>query len=122
MHVRSRERGAAAVEFALVAPILIALVLGIAVFSRAYQVQSSLSMAAREGARVMALEQDNTAAETRAEEAASELGVPGTDASALACAIDDSGTETTTVTVSYTFDFIGVTIPMTGQGVMRCGG
>jgi len=45
------DRGAAAVEFALVAPILILLVVGIAEFGRAYNVQNSLSAAAREGVR-----------------------------------------------------------------------
>ncbi len=43
------ESGAAAVEFALVVPILLLLVLGIIEFGRAYNIQNSLSAAAREG-------------------------------------------------------------------------
>lgn len=44
MKARTSDRGAAAVEFALVVPILILLVLGIAVFGRAYNIQSGLAM------------------------------------------------------------------------------
>ena len=53
------ERGAAAVEFALVVPILIVLVLGIAEFGRAFFIQSTISGAAREGVRRMALLTDS---------------------------------------------------------------
>ena len=42
----------AAVEFAFIVPLLILLVLGIAEFGRAFQVQGTLSAAAREGVRV----------------------------------------------------------------------
>ena len=41
------ERGAAAVEFAMIMPLLLVLVLGIAEFGRAFQVQGTLSAAAR---------------------------------------------------------------------------
>ncbi|MCT1433984.1 pilus assembly protein, partial [Dietzia maris] len=56
MFTPSRDRGAAAVEFALVLPILLLLVLGILEFGRAYHVQTILSNAARDGVRVMALQ------------------------------------------------------------------
>ena len=52
---RSLGTGAAAVEFALVVPLLLVLVLGIAEFGRAYNMQTTLSGAAREGVREMAL-------------------------------------------------------------------
>jgi Flp pilus assembly pilin Flp len=45
------ERGAAAVEMALVAPVLILLVFGIIEFARAWNVRQTLTDAAREGAR-----------------------------------------------------------------------
>jgi Flp pilus assembly protein TadG len=57
-----RDRGAAAVEFALVVPILLTLVIGIIEFGRAYNIQTTLSNAARDGVRVMALQNDVTAA------------------------------------------------------------
>jgi Flp pilus assembly protein TadG len=46
------DRGAAAVEFALVLPILILLLFGIIEFARAWNVRQTLTDAAREGARV----------------------------------------------------------------------
>ena len=49
------ERGAAIVEFALVVPVLLVLLLGIMEYSKAFNAQSSLAAAAREGARTMAL-------------------------------------------------------------------
>ena len=52
---RASERGAVAVEFAILAPVLVMLLLGIMEFSRAYNAQASLSAAAREGVRVMAI-------------------------------------------------------------------
>jgi len=51
------EHGAAAVEFALVLPILILLVFGIVQFSIMYNAQQGLHAAAREGARLGALPQ-----------------------------------------------------------------
>lgn len=45
------ETGAAAVEFALVVPVLLAIVLGILGFGRMYSTQIDLSNAAQEGAR-----------------------------------------------------------------------
>lgn len=120
------DRGAAAVEFALVMPILMALLLGIMIFSRAYQVQSSLSMAAREGAREMAINGIALDAKKVAEEAAYNLGVTGTVATPNACVANPEiagDSKYTTVQVVYDFDFLGVHIEdMTGTGVMRCGG
>ena len=51
------ERGAAAVEFAIVLPLLIILVFGIIEFSIAYNHKQGLHAAAREGARLAALPQ-----------------------------------------------------------------
>ncbi|QDV83381.1 TadE/TadG family type IV pilus assembly protein [Planctomycetes bacterium TBK1r] len=53
--LRRRRKGAAAVEFALVAPFLILLVLGIIEFGRGMMVQQLLTNASREGAREAAL-------------------------------------------------------------------
>lgn len=55
---QENEQGAAAVEFALVAPLLLALVLGIVEFGFALNTQIGLTQAAREGARVMAITND----------------------------------------------------------------
>jgi Flp pilus assembly protein TadG len=51
------DRGAAAVEFAMILPILLLLVFGIVQFSIAYNRQQGLHAAAREGARIASLPQ-----------------------------------------------------------------
>jgi Flp pilus assembly protein TadG len=51
------ERGAAAVEFALVLPVLVLLVFGIVQFSIVYNRSQGLHAAAREGARIASLPQ-----------------------------------------------------------------
>ncbi len=52
---KARDRGATAVEFALVLPLLLLLVFGIIDFGRALNAQITLTQAAREGARLEAL-------------------------------------------------------------------
>jgi len=54
-HEGHRDRGAAAVEMALVLPLLLVMVIGIIDFSRIFNGQIQLSQAAREGARIAAL-------------------------------------------------------------------
>jgi Flp pilus assembly protein TadG len=49
-------RGAVAVEFAAVAPVLLAVVVGLTELSRVYNVQNTLETAAREGARFAAMD------------------------------------------------------------------
>lgn len=49
-------RGAVAVEFAAIAPILLAIVVGMLELSRVYSVQNTLETAAREGARFASLD------------------------------------------------------------------
>jgi hypothetical protein len=51
-----RRRGAVAVEFAAVAPVLLAVVVGMLELSRVYSVQNTLETAAREGARFASLD------------------------------------------------------------------
>jgi Flp pilus assembly protein TadG len=58
---RRSERGSAAVEFAILLPVLILLLFGIIEFSIAYNHQQGLHAAAREGARVAALPQSTQA-------------------------------------------------------------
>lgn len=52
---RSTRRGAAAVEFALVAPLFLLLVMGMIEFGRALMVQQTLTNASRSGAREASL-------------------------------------------------------------------
>ncbi|MFC6356667.1 TadE/TadG family type IV pilus assembly protein [Luethyella okanaganae] len=127
-HVRGPggERGAAAVEFALMLPVLLMLVLGLLEFSRVYNVQISLSNAAREGARVMAIHND--AAQARSAASAAAPSVSPAIASSDITVSPDTCADGSTVTVTIDYDialmtgFFGVEIPLSGKGVMLCGG
>jgi Flp pilus assembly protein TadG len=126
------ERGASAVEFAMIVPLLLALVLGIAEFGHAFSVQGTLSAAAREGARVMALQNDQTAARTAVRTAASTVSPAITNAqitiTPASCPLT-GGTSSSTyvdVTISYPKPFLtglfGSGVGLTAKGVMRCNG
>ncbi len=58
--MRRRERGAVAVEFALVMPVLLLVLLGIVDFGRAMFVQNSLAHAASVGAQSLAIRATST--------------------------------------------------------------
>lgn len=125
------ERGAAAVEFALLAPVLIMLLLGIMEFGRAYNVQISLTNAAREGVRVMAITNDTAAARSAVRTALGTLKpvLPNDKidftASAPAGAKTCSAAAQISVTVSYSLSTMtGIAGPfaLRGQGAMLCGG
>jgi Flp pilus assembly protein TadG len=131
MGERSRgERGASVVEFALVVPLLLVLVLGIVEFGHAFQVQGSLSAAAREGARVMALQSNPAAARAAVRDAAPTLDPAITNAqitiSPAACPATTTTTANVRVTISYPMPlltrFFGADVDLTGTGVMRCNG
>lgn len=119
-----RDRGAVAVEFALVAPVLLALVAGIVEFSYAYNLQISLTQAAREAARTMAIEDDQDAAAL-----AAAAGAPGLNSGSFAYSFSPdscSADETMTVTITYPAatltSIFGKTVTVTGTGAMRCEG
>ena len=129
------ERGATAVEFAFIMPLLILLVLGIAEFGRAFQVQGTLSAAAREGVRLMALQNDPAAARAAVRTAAASLDPAVTNAqitirlvgsTALTCPTIGAGSTAVRLTVDYEMPsltgFFGSAFDLTGTGVMRCNG
>jgi Flp pilus assembly protein TadG len=124
------ERGATAVEFAFIVPLLIVLVLGIAEFGRAFQVQGTLSAAAREGVRLMALQNDPAAAKAAVRNAATSLNPAITDAqiaiTPTSCPVINAGSTTVKLTIKYPMPyltgFFGSGVTMTGTGVMRCNG
>ena len=123
---RRGERGAAAVEFALVLPVLLLLVLGLIEFSRLYNIQISLSNAAREGARSMAIHNSQPTAKTAAISAAPSISPSVSSGQILitpaACAANKAVTVTITYSVSLLSGYFGTTLPLTGKGVMLCGG
>ncbi|BDZ54376.1 TadE/TadG family type IV pilus assembly protein [Agromyces marinus] len=126
MRRRSRERGAAAVEFALIIPVLLLLVLGVMEFSRLYNQQISLSNAARSAARVMAISNDQGEAVNAAIAAAPALN-PLLSAGNVAFS---SGACTAgaimSVTVTYESTLLtgafGPAFNLTGEAATPCGG
>jgi len=61
-----RDRGATAVEFALLLPVLLLLLFGIIDFGRALNAQITLTQAVREGARLASFGQGNAATMSQA--------------------------------------------------------
>ncbi|CAH0193928.1 hypothetical protein SRABI83_01736 [Arthrobacter sp. Bi83] len=127
---KSSERGAAAVEFAILLPLLVMLLMGIIEFGRAYNAQISLTSAARESVRVMAISNNPTSAKAAAVNAAGSLhpalrttdvGITTTAASPALCAVGANAT----VTINYSLSTMtGIAGPfsLTAKGVMQCGG
>ena len=126
MRRKSNDRGAAAVEFALIVPVLLLLVFGIIEFSRLYNEQISLTNAARSAARVMAIGNNQGDAVTAAIYASPALNPELTSGQVLfspgACATG----ETMTVTIDYDTELLtgwfGTSMTLTGEGAMPCGG
>jgi Flp pilus assembly protein TadG len=135
MRIERNERGAAAVELALILPFLLLLICGTIDFGRAYNAKVTLTHAAREGVRTWALTKDATATTERTKEAA--VGLDPVGVTTTAC---DYG-KPTTVTATYSFSYItplaGLlnlipdggdgenfknAIALRSEGVMRCGG
>jgi Flp pilus assembly protein TadG len=124
------ERGAAAVEFAIILPVLVLIVFGIVQFSIQYNRQQGLHAAAREGARLASLPQTTQ----------DEIGDRVTDAlegisfdTSPTVSVSPSATqpcdqrsgETVVVTVQTTSDvdiplWGSQTVDLTGRGEFRC--
>lgn len=135
MKSRRKERGAVAVEMAIVLPLLLLILLGIIEFGRAYNVQVSLTQAAREGARHAAIHYNDASLDVAgtalgAAPALAGLGVSVTD-NASGCPSSSDVKVTTSVTLPSLTGFLDAgffgaprifPLSMTGVGVMRCGG
>ncbi|MET3920470.1 Flp pilus assembly protein TadG [Arthrobacter sp. UYEF20] len=103
---------------------MLALVGGIVEFSHAYNLQISVTQAAREAARTMAIENDQGLAR-----AAAVAGAPGLDPAAFgftispgACATGVNATVTVTYTAKTLTGLLGSSLTLEGVGAMRCGG
>lgn len=131
---QSRDRGAAAVEFALVLPLLLLILLGIFEFGRLFNIQLILSNSAREAARVMAIEDDVATAQLAGVAGAAgalnpDLSTDDIDIDPGSCE-DNPGTAVT-ATVTYETSFLvpgfwdlvtGDDFVIEGKGQMICGG
>lgn len=125
-----RDRGAAAVEMALVLPMLLLIIFGTIDFGRMLNAQLTLTEAAREGARSVAVGQTATQANARIANVASGLSGGVTSiAGTTGCTSGDA-----TVTLTYDFQFVtpvsaiagmfgsglGSAVTLKGKGVMAC--
>lgn len=122
---RDRERGAAAVEFALVLPLLVMLVFGIIEFGRGYHAKVELTGAVREGARELALGKSTAEATAATIDAAPGLGLGAGDISTVSCppgGADGSAEVTASYGVPYNIPLVAEgTFDISVTGVMRCG-
>lgn len=128
---RDSERGAVAVEFAILLPVLLLILMGIVEFGRAYNAQISITHAAREGVRVMAIQNNQASAKTAAKNAAVSLN-PALQDSDITITTTNAANTTlcaassrATFTISYSLSSLtGIAGPLTlkGKGVMQCGG
>jgi hypothetical protein len=130
----ARDRGAAAVEFALVLPLLLLMVFGIVDFGRALNVQIMVTQAAREGARWDALGSSQAQIAQRVSDSAQPLS--GVATTVVSLCGPGSSAQNGSVTASYSFSYVtpigalmglfgrsgGSGTTITGQGMMRCQG
>lgn len=135
MKPKQKERGAVAVEMAMVLPLLLLILIGTMEFGRVFNVQNSLTQAAREGARHAAIHYNKADLDVSGTALASApslngLGVTVTD-NADDCAPGEDVQVTTSVTLASMSGFLDAgwfgspglfPMKLTGVGVMRCGG
>ncbi|GAA1820610.1 TadE/TadG family type IV pilus assembly protein [Planosporangium flavigriseum] len=129
-----RDDGAAAVEMALILPLLLFVLFGIVDFGRLLNAQITLTEAAREGARAAALYQN---ADARVQAATKDsLGGATVTTTVTACPAGGSTSANAVVTAKVTFTFItplAALAPLfggslnssqtvTGRGIMPCVG
>ena len=120
----SAERGSAAVEFALVMPLVFVVTLGLVQVGLLVRDRSLVEAAARAGARAAAVQPDDAAARDAAVSAA-----VGIDGSALAVAVTREPGRGAPVTVDVTYDdpvrvpfvgwLIGTSVRLGATAVMR---
>jgi Flp pilus assembly protein TadG len=116
-----QEQGAAAVEFALVITLLMAILGGIVDFGFLFNAQISLTHAAREGVRVEVLDTGDPVAAATA--AFSAPAVTSFGASVTQPCGTTGGSATLTTSAVYSFFFLPFpNRTLNGEAVMRCGG
>lgn len=99
--MEKKRRGGAAVEMAIVAPLLLTLLFGIIEFGYAFTVRQGLCTAAREGARVASLPgSSNSEVQSRVDEYLEPLGLYGYQTS-LTRATADNPVETVSISIPY---------------------
>lgn len=127
------DQGAAAVEFALVFPLLLLVIFGIIDFGRAFNAQVTLTEAAREGVRLASLGQPEAAVVSRTQSAAT--GLSPVSVTVTGCGPGSGPESNAVVGVKYVFSFdtpvgaiaglfgdsrFGSSATLSAQGVMPC--
>lgn len=120
------DRGAVAVEFALLLPVLMVILLGIVEFGLAYSAQITITNAAREGARVMAIQNSTTATDQAVKTAAPYTNPAIINSEILISPSVCMAGQIATVQVQYPYKFLtgffGSGYTILGKAAMRCGG
>lgn len=120
-----RYRGQSLVEFTLVLPMFLLLLIGIAEFGRAWMTRNILTGASREAVRVAAVQGNNASALSRANGILASAGISGATVN-----IVDDGTPFGTCSVTVTYNFpvtvagflpglTGTNFPLTASTTMR---
>ena len=120
------DRGAVAVEFALIFPILIVILLGIIEYGSVFNAQLLLTGAAREGARSMSITGDPAQAQSAAVDAASGLSpaltASNVTVSAPSCTVGADVTVTIQYTKPFLTGFFGASLPLSATATRMCFG
>ncbi|GGN09564.1 hypothetical protein GCM10009721_41830 [Terrabacter tumescens] len=131
------DRGASAVEFAIVLPVLFLVIAGIVDFGRYFFTQIQVTNASREGVRAAVVLMNPSAADMTAitqRALAGAAGVPGAAVpGVVTCASGATTNASVTVTAPFNWIVMGPAIrlvggnwslsgPVSATGVMRCGG
>jgi len=120
------DRGAAAVEFAIIAPVLILLLIGIVEYGLVFNTQLQLTGAAREAAREMAVTGDPSQARSAALGSVAALSPALTAGDVTFSSATCTAGSEVTATIGYDKPFVtglfGATVHLTGTGTYRCQG
>ena len=120
---KEREDGVAAVEFAIVVPLLLLLIMAIIEFGFRYEKDTTANNAAAIAARDMSINHDVA----KAKAAAISAGVPSSstvtiDKTATTCVNGAEVTVTITATMTSVTKAFGTTFNISGKAVARCNG
>ena len=130
---RQRDTGAAAIEFAIILPLLLLLIAGIVDLGRMMYTEVVLSNAAREGSRMIALGYSTADAQARVDAAAVNIGA-ATATVTSSCPANPDPTDGASVRVTTNFDWVilddvtsmfpggSISTPgtLSATGTMRC--
>ena len=129
LRARGHDRGAAAVEFALVLPILAAFLFAIVDFGLAFMNQIQVTSVAREGARYSVVTPNATGAQVQTRAILAAPGMNGLTVTLVrGCPTGAGGSATTEVRANQVHDWLllgpwmGLDKDLKATAVMQCGG